>query len=158
MLRHSMANKDSETVNDSESEGDSLKVITDESTKSQGGLSRRTFSTSEVDREEKESAKILKEFLSRSPIVNLTRHAPLVSTSRKTEATGKSIPVTENETLNSASVNKKKMSDKAPSPHTFSSPPVRHRPSELPSRSRSYSVPGCSDSHRSTVSNEKCLP
>lgn len=155
-----MANKRDEAVNYGESEGDSLsslKVIARKSTKAKREVSQRTFSTSEVDREEKRAAKIVTEFLSlvTSP-VNSTRHAPL--SSQGTEANNdKDIPVQQTAELNLDAVHvcKKKMPRKVTSPNEFYSPPVRHRPKELPSmsRPRSRSLPACSDERRAMVSN-----
>ena len=162
MLRHKMAsNKEKEAVNGSESEGDSLsslKGITEKSTKAKREPSQRTYSTSEVDREKKTSAKIITEFLTRSPAVNspvnTTRHAPLVS--HGPEASDKDIPVQQTAEMNLNPVCKKNMSSKATPPTTFYSPPVRHRPandSSPPLRPRSRSVPDCSDRQRRMVSD-----
>ena len=150
-----MANKDNEAVNESESEGDSLsslKVITKKSIR---GASQRTYSTSEADREEKTSAKIVIEFLSCSPAVNIAmrsvRHAPLVS--HGTRASDMDILAEQTAEVNLNTVcKKKKLSER---PATYYSPPVVHRPNDLPSpslRPRSRSVPDYSDMQRPMVS------
>lgn len=144
-----MANKESEAVKDGESEGDtlsSLTVITEKSIKRNRDSSRRTYSTSEADREEKKSAKIVTEFLSRSSVVNNSvRHAPL----HEAET-----PVQEMAELKLNTVCKKKMPGKGASSGAFYTPPMRHRPNDSSptTRPRSRSVP-VSDVKRSTVSN-----
>ena len=155
-----MANKEKEAANESESEGDSLsslKGITEKSTKAKRGEAQRIYSASEVDREEKTSAKIVTEFLTRSPVVNClvntTRHAPILS--HGSEASDKDIPVQQTAEMNLNTVCKKKTSRKATRPTTYYSPPVRHRPNDSspPLRPRSRSVPDYSDIQRSMVSN-----
>ena len=151
-----MANKEKEAANESESEGDSLsslKGITEKSTKAKRGEAQRIYSTSEVDREEKTSAKIVTEFLTRSPVVNTTRHAPILS--HWSEASDKDIPVQQTAEMNLNTVCKKKTSRKATRPTTYYSPPARHRPNDSspPLRPRSRSVPDYSDIQRSMVSN-----
>ena len=150
-----MANKENEALNESESEGDSLsslKGINEKLTKAKRGASPRTYSTSEVDREQKKSAKIVTEFLTRSPVINslvsTTRHAPLLSHGPGSD--DKDIPVQQTAEMNLDAVCKKKMSRKAAvtRPATFYSPPVRPRPqndSSPPSRPRSRSVPDYSE-------------
>lgn len=161
-----MANKEKEALNESESEGDSLsslKGINEKSTKAKRGASPRTYSTSEVDREQKKSAKIVTEFLTHSPVINsifnTTRHAPLLS--HRPESNDKDIPVQQTAEMNLNTVCKKKLSrkDAATRPATFYSPPaVRPRPpndSSPPLRPRSRSVPDYSEIQRSMVSNHK---
>ena len=144
-----MASKGEEAVNCGESEGDSLssqKGIAEESTKSERVVSQRTYSTSEVDREEKKSSKILAEFFSRSPVVNVIKsfgHAPILPQGSGPVSAKASM------TMDSNTVCKKKLPDTVTSSSAFYSPPVRHRPNDLSptSRPRSRSVP------HSTVSN-----
>lgn len=153
-----MASKENEVINGGESEGDSLsslKVITAEAAKAKRGVSQRTFSTSEVDREEKRSAKIVAEFLSLSPVVNSpsSRHAPLLSLG--SEASAKDTPVQEMAEMKLNAVCKKKASRNVTPSSVYYSPPVRHRPNDLPqmSRPRSRSLPACSEAERTMVSN-----
>ena len=154
-----MASKEDKIVNDdNEAQGDSLSSltgITAEAAKAKRGVSQRTFSTSEVDREEKRSAKIVSEFLSLSPVINSpsSRHAPLLS--HGSEANNKDTPVQEMAELKVGDVCKKKTSGNVTSSNAYYSPPVRHRPSDLPqmSRQRSHSLPACSDAQRAMVSN-----
>lgn len=150
-----MASKEDKVVNDGESEGDSLASltgITAEAVKAKRGVSQRTFSTSEVDREEKRSAKIVTEFLSLSPVMNnpSLRHAPLLS--HESEANGKDTPIREMAELKLGAVCKKKTSRNVTE---YYSPPVQHRPSDLPGqmpRPRSRSLPASSDAQRAMVS------
>jgi len=155
-----MASKGNEALSDSESEGDSLsslKVIAKKPTKGQRDASKRTFSTSEVDKEEKTSAKIVTEFLSQSPVFNSpvasTRHAPLLSPSTKVSA--KDATAQEITRLDSNTVCKKTMSGEKTPSAAFNSPPVAHRPSDLSTalRPRSHSVPDCSNMQRFRVSD-----
>ena len=150
-----MASKENEAVNESESEGDSLSSLIVITKKSIRGPSQRTYSTSEVDREEKTSAKIVTEFLSCSPAVNIAvhsvRHAPLLS--HGTGAKDMDILVEQTAGVNLDTVCKKKQLSERPA--TYYSPPVQHRPTDLPSqplRPRSRSVPDYSDMQRSMVS------
>lgn len=154
-----MANKENESVNGGESEGDSFasqKGIAEESTKSERGVSQRTYSTSEIDREERKSTKIVTEFLTRSPVMNSLvkslRHAPLPPYG--TQAHCKDIPAQPTAPLNSDAVCKKKASNRITLSPAYYSPPVRQRPNDSSptSRPRSRSLPSCSGAQHSMVS------